>query len=142
MTMKWNFSGYRLFCIAILLFAAGNSVWAQTVSREAQKHMNRGMAAVEMAKSPADYEEAIREFAQAARLAPRWQAPYFNLGYVQNKITFSDPILSLKDQSFIFPKTLNVIQGKSGSHKSRLAEHICSVLLQIPEHQNDLLLFR
>lgn len=56
---------------------------------------------------------------------------------VQNKIVFSKAILTLKDQPFIFPKTLNVIQGKSGSHKSRLAEHICSVLLKIPENQTD-----
>ena len=86
MTRKSNFVKYCLFCIAILLFATENSTWAESVSREAEKYMNRGMAAVEMAKSPADYDEAIREFEQAARLAPRWPAPYFNLGYVQNKI--------------------------------------------------------
>jgi tetratricopeptide (TPR) repeat protein len=86
MTRRWNFSKYCLFCIVILLTATENSTWAESVSREAQKYMNRGMAAVEMSKSPADYDDAIREFEQAARLAPRWPAPYFNLGYVQNKI--------------------------------------------------------
>ncbi len=86
MTREWHLSNYCLFCIAILLFAAGNSAWAETVSREARKHMNRGMAATEMANSPADYEEAIREFEQAVRFAPDWPAPYFNLGYVQNEV--------------------------------------------------------
>ena len=85
MTKKIHFSGSCLFCIAILLFAIGNSTWAESVPREAQKHMNRGMAAAEMAKSPAEYEEAIREFEKAVRLAPGWPAPYFNLGYVQNE---------------------------------------------------------
>ena len=75
MIKKRNLLRYCLFCIVILLFAVGNSVWAQTVSREAQKHMNRGMAAVEMSKSPEEYEKAVREFEQAARLAPRWPAP-------------------------------------------------------------------
>jgi len=74
-----------LFCTSILLFAVGGSAWAESVPREAQKHMNRGMAAAEMAKSPAEYEDAIREFEQAARLAPDWSAPYFNLGVVQKK---------------------------------------------------------
>lgn len=82
MTRKGHPSRYCLFCIAILLFAAGNSAWAETISREAQKHMNRGLAAAEMAKSPADYEGAMREFEQAVSLAPDWPAPYFNLGYV------------------------------------------------------------
>lgn len=85
MTRAWNLSRCCLFCVAILLFAAGNSTWAETISREAQKHMNRGMAATEMAKSPADYEEAIREFEQAVSLAPGWPAPYFNLGCVQKE---------------------------------------------------------
>ena len=83
MIRAWNLSRCCLFCVAIVLFAAGNSTWAENVSREAQKHMNRGMAAAEMAKSPADYEEAIREFEQAVNLVPGWPEPYFNLGCVQ-----------------------------------------------------------
>jgi len=85
MTRKWYRLRSCLFCIVILLFAAGNSAWAESVPREARKHMNRGMAAAEMAKSPAEYEEAIREFEQAVRLAPGWPAPYFNLGCVQKE---------------------------------------------------------
>ena len=86
MTKKQHLSGYCLFYVAIVLFAAGNSVWAETVSREAQKYMNRGMAAAEIAKSPTGYEEAIREFEQAVSLAPDWPAPYFNLGCVQKEV--------------------------------------------------------
>jgi len=74
-----------LFCSIILLLAVGNSAWAQTVSREAQKHMNRGMAAAKMANSPSGYEDAIRELEQAVSFAPDWPAPYFNLGYVQKE---------------------------------------------------------
>lgn len=85
MTKLRYLSSCCLFCIAILLFAAGNSAGAESVSREAQKHMNRGMAAAEIAKSPAGYEEAIREFEQAVSLAPGWSASYFNLGCVQKE---------------------------------------------------------
>jgi len=74
-----------LFCSVILLFTVGNSAWAQNVSREAQKHMNRGMAAAKMANSPSEYEDAIRELEQAVSFAPDWPAPYFNLGYVQKE---------------------------------------------------------
>lgn len=85
MIKKRNLLRYCLFCIVILLIVPGNSTWAEAVSREAEKYMNRGMAAAEMANSPDDYKSAIKEFEQAVRLAPRWPAPYFNLGYVQNE---------------------------------------------------------
>lgn len=58
---------------------------------------------------------------------------------VKTKITFSKPILTLNDKPLIYPRTINVIQGKSGTHKSRLAEHICSVLLRKPNHNLALL---
>ena len=58
---------------------------AGSVSEEAQRYMARGMAAVEMAKTPKDYERAVREFEQAAKLAPNWPDIYFNLGSVQAK---------------------------------------------------------
>lgn len=36
-------------------------------------------------------------------------------------INFSQPILWQKENPVFFPKTINVIQGKAGVHKSRLA---------------------
>lgn len=56
-------------------------------------------------------------------------------------ITFSDPVLWQKENPVIFPKTINVIQGKAGVHKSRLAETICSALLNKPHNKTDLLDF-
>lgn len=58
------------------------------------------------------------------------------------QITFSDPVLWQKDNPVIYPKTINVIQGKAGVHKSRLAETICSALLNKPHNIADLLDFR
>ena len=49
-----------------------------------------------MAKSPEDYAAAIEEFEQAARLAPGWPDPYYNLGLVQEKAgKFREAIVSL-----------------------------------------------
>src|SRR4030043_168747 len=73
-----------LICVVILL-AWVSVTLAETVSEEAQRYMARGMAAVEMAKTPKDYERAVREFEQAAKLAPNWPDVYFNLGSVQAK---------------------------------------------------------
>ena len=47
----------------------------------------------------------------------------------QGDIQFSDPVLTQFDYPFIYPNTINAIQGKSGTHKSRLAQLICSVLI-------------
>ena len=72
--------------IGVMILLAWVSVTlAETVSEEAQRYMARGMAAVEMAKTPKDYERAVREFEQAAKLAPNWPDVYFNLGSVQAK---------------------------------------------------------
>jgi len=58
---------------------------AGTVPEEARRFMARGVAAVEMAKSAGDYALAVKEFEQAARLAPDWPDVYYNLGSVQSK---------------------------------------------------------
>lgn len=58
---------------------------------------------------------------------------------IKNKITFSKPIITINEQPLFFPRTINVIQGKSGTHKSRLAEHLCSILLKKPGLDIDLL---
>lgn len=57
-------------------------------------------------------------------------------------ISFSQPILWQKENPVFFPKTINVIQGKAGVHKSRLAETICASLLKTPESNRDLLHFK
>ncbi|MHB8137955.1 MAG: Lcl domain-containing protein [Smithellaceae bacterium] len=69
----------------VILLAWVSVTLAGSVSEEAQRYMARGMAAVEMAKTLQDYESAVREFEQAAKLAPNWPDVYFNLGSVQAK---------------------------------------------------------
>jgi len=46
-------------------------------------------------------------------------------------VIFSQPIVSHKDKSIIYPRTINVAQGQAGSFKSRVCELICSTLLWI-----------
>jgi len=59
-----------------------------------------------------------------------------------NDIRFSEPILKQGENAVIFPRTINVIQGQAGVHKSRLAEYVCSSLLKLNGCKNDLLGFR
>lgn len=56
-------------------------------------------------------------------------------------IVFSKPILTQNGNPSIFPKTINVIQGKAGVHKSRLAETICSTLIKCISSTTELLGF-
>jgi tetratricopeptide (TPR) repeat protein len=77
----------------VIVIAGYTSVFSQTVSDEARRHFDRGTAAVELAKSPADYEVAIKEFQQAISLAPEWANAYYNLGKVQAQAEkFADAI--------------------------------------------------
>ncbi|GGX33834.1 toprim domain-containing protein [Aquimarina muelleri] len=52
------------------------------------------------------------------------------------------PLLFHKDIGILYPRTINVIQGKAGVHKSRLAETICSALIKKESWETDVLHFR
>lgn len=55
------------------------------IPEEAKRHMAYGTAAIEGAKSVADYQEAAKEFELATLAAPWLGNAYFNLGFVQDK---------------------------------------------------------
>ncbi len=75
----------RSSCLGVILLLIGSVSWllGQNVSQEAIRYRDRGVAAMNMAKSPSDYDAAINEFEQAARLAPDWPDIYYNLGVAQ-----------------------------------------------------------
>lgn len=58
------------------------------------------------------------------------------------EIRFADPILMQGENPFIYPQTINVIQGQAGVHKSRLAETLCSSVLKKSDCKNELLGFK
>jgi ankyrin repeat protein len=97
----------------ILLFGIG-SAFGQEVSDEAKRHFDRGVAAVEMAKSPNDYAAAIMEFEQAARLAPDWPDVYYSLGKVQEAAEkYGDAVQSLRKYLQLAPDADNAEEVKS-----------------------------
>lgn len=91
---------------------------AQNISDEARRYFDRGMAAVEMAKSPTDYEDAIKEFEKAARLAPGWPDVYYNLGMVQEKVNkYNEAVTSLKQYLRLAPNARDTEMVKSTINK-------------------------
>jgi tetratricopeptide (TPR) repeat protein len=77
---------------------------AQTIPEEARRHMIRGQAAVEMAKSPDDYDSAIAEFQKAIELAPEWPNPYYNLGLAQEMSgKYKEAVASLEQYLILAP---------------------------------------
>ena len=48
----------------------------------------------------------------------------------ETDIKFDDAIILQGSNKVIFPRSINVIQGQSGVHKSRLVENICSAILR------------
>jgi hypothetical protein len=69
-----------------VLLVLSLSARAQDVPEEARRYMVRGRTAIEMAKTVDDMRFAVKELEQAARLAPQWADPHFNLGVVKEKL--------------------------------------------------------
>jgi len=87
------------------------SAHAATVSDEARRHMDRAQAAIEMAKTPGDFEDAIREFQQAETLAPNWPAPYYQMGMLQDNLErYDDALKNLRRYLQLDPQATNAPQ--------------------------------
>jgi hypothetical protein len=57
-------------------------------------------------------------------------------------ITFSTPLISLNGGGIIFQRTINLIQGQTGVHKSRIASMFASMLLHQDKEQINFLGFK
>jgi len=91
---------------------------AETVPEEAQRYMARGSAAVEMAKTPKDYERAVCEFEQAAKLAPDWPDVYSTLGSVQAKAgNYGEAMRHYKRYLELAPKAPNAAKVREQIYK-------------------------
>lgn len=70
--------------VLVILLTAGMGVpHACADDLAVQRHMARGNMAMQMASKPADYMDAVREFAAAVKLAPDLADAWFNLGVAQ-----------------------------------------------------------
>jgi tetratricopeptide (TPR) repeat protein len=95
-------TGCLVFLVLLIFYSTG--VFGQAISEEAKRHFDRGMAAVEMAKTPEDYKSATKEFEQAIQLAPDWPDAYYNLGMVQEKAEkYGDAVANLKHYMLLAP---------------------------------------
>lgn len=67
-----------------------------TISEEARRHVVYGLTAMKEVKTPADYENAIKEFHKASQLAPWWGDAYLDLALAQeNRGNYGDAAQSL-----------------------------------------------
>ncbi len=67
------------------------------IPEEARRYSVRGQIAIEEAKSPADFDEAAKEFGKTLRVAPWWADGYYNLAVAQEKAgQLNEAIRSLK----------------------------------------------
>ena len=102
----------------IIFFICVSSAFTGTVPEEARRHMIRGETAVELAKTPEDYEQAIKEFKEAARIAPDWAEPYYNLGLVQEKAgKLKEAIISLNKYVQLSPDAPDIAKVREFIYK-------------------------
>lgn len=99
--------------LSVTLFGA-LSFAQQKVSDEAQRFYDRGMAALEMAKSLDDNTAAVEEFNKAISAAPNWAEPYYQLAMVQEKFEkYGEAVVNLKHYLLLAPNAGNVATVKS-----------------------------
>jgi hypothetical protein len=92
------------------------------IPEEALRHMTKGEAAVETAKSPEDYKNAIAEFTQACSLAPDWPDPRYNLGVVQEAAgEYEDAIKSFQIYLTLSPEADDAADVKKRIYKLEYA---------------------
>lgn len=107
----------QTFCFALIFVLIGAETVAAT-SDQAQRHFNRGMAAVEMAGSQDDYAMAIDEFRQALALAPEWADVHYNLGLVQEKAgRYRDAVNSLRRYLQLVPNAPDAAEVRTLADK-------------------------
>lgn len=118
--------------IGVMILLAWVSVTlAETVSEEAKRYMARGIAATEMAKSPEDYDSAIKEFQKAIEIAPNWPDPRYNLGLVQEKSgRLGEAVASLKEYLRLAPNDPDAPKIREQIYK---LEYKAEQVLSVPE---------
>ncbi len=95
---------------------------------EARRHMARGVAAVEDAKTPGDFKDACKEFQQAATLAPWLANAYRNLAIAQDKAgMYNESLASLRLYLLTKPSSSDVdwaedLKAKVGYRKEKAAK--------------------
>lgn len=105
----------KITILFVMVFAVAQVAFGQAyVSDEAKKYFDRGVAAIEMAKTPSDYAKAVREFEQAVRLAPQWPEAYYNLALVQEKAEkYGDAAASLRQYLRLAPNVGDAAEIKA-----------------------------
>lgn len=97
-------SYYRMIMTAFIIIGLAAPAFGQDSAEEARKHLVRGMAAIEMAKSDAELAAAATEFKKATELAPSMAAAWYNLGSVQSKMgQLKDAIASYRRYLILAP---------------------------------------
>ena len=92
----------KLLSAFIILLICAGVAWAQTeMPEEAKNHLVKGIEAMEMVQSPDDFEQAVREFEDAARLAPDSPEVHYYLG-----------------------KTLSMVKGQAGRAIKELEKYL------------------
>lgn len=77
---------HLLIALIFIYALCSTSAKAEEGPGDARRHMIRGVAAIEMAKSNAELALAANEFRIATKLDPNLSAAWYNLGSVQSKL--------------------------------------------------------
>lgn len=98
------------FQVTLFLLVSSSAIFGQDSDlKNAQKHFDRGNAAVESAVTKEDLEDAVKEFEEARSLASGWADVYYNLGMVYEKLErYKEAVENLKHYIQLAPDAEDV----------------------------------
>lgn len=130
-----------LASVMFLLLHVSVASLAGEISRDARKYMARGQAAMEDAKTKADFQDAVKQFRKVTQYAPNWSDAWYNLGIAQRSAKdYQAAIVSLSKYLKLKPSApdkieiegqifkLEYLQEKAAKSSTPIAEQSVSSL--------------
>jgi tetratricopeptide (TPR) repeat protein len=114
---------------------------AEPISEDARRFFTRGLAAVETARSLADYTAAAREMEQARGLAPQWPDVYYNLGLLYEKTgNYDRAIENLREYLRLAPSSPDAARVQESLYKLEYLRDRNNLegIWKTSEHESDL----
>lgn len=132
---KSTMYGLRNFILPSILKNSGG----KDIANWFQLKLDKQVLLDELGRVLASQEPSKEKIVRNPMLAKLLQSEQLIAEHASKEIIYSPPLISHGETPVIREGTINIVQGKYGSHKTRIVELCCSLLLSGPDCTSDFL---